>query len=258
MTSESDSIDAAFEQLKHAIRAGLRAEQLLDRLTRLPNDEALTEWLEEKVESSEGFWIAFVEVDRFKSVNDEFGYDSANERLRQLAQCLVTANVSYFDSSSSVFRAHGDEFFIAGPMPQASQKDCEEVSAKLDRVRQDIGGIHIVMERASRPMMCTVSVGWLVSTDSGATDEGCTQPAVRRQLELAVGEAKLERNKVVRFTPEMRRPTTRDARGDCRSCHAKFSVVVPAGNEGDGALFCPNCGERLERPGSLKPQAKLP
>ena len=51
MTSESDSIDAALEQLQHAIRAGLRAEQLLDRLTRLPNDEALTEWLEEKVEN---------------------------------------------------------------------------------------------------------------------------------------------------------------------------------------------------------------
>jgi len=140
VTSESDSIDAALEQLQHAIRAGLRAEQLLDRLTRLPNDEALTEWLEEKVESSDGFWIAFVEVDRFKSVNDEFGYDSANELLRQLAQCLVAANGSYFDNSSSVFRAHVDEFFIAGPMPQASQKDCEEVSAKLDRVRQDIAG----------------------------------------------------------------------------------------------------------------------
>jgi len=72
-----------------------------------------------------------------------------------------------------------------------------------------------------------------------------------------VGDAKLERDKVVRFTPEMRRPATRDARGDCRSCHAKFSVVVPAGNERDGALFCPNCGEGLERPGSLRPQAKL-
>jgi diguanylate cyclase (GGDEF)-like protein len=253
MASPPDPIDAALAQLHAAVRERLRGEQLADRLTRLANDEALFEWLEEKVESGEDFWIAFVEIDRFKSVNDEFGYESANELLRRLAIRLSSASRDYFPTGALAFRAHGDEFYLAGPLGLENTLDCAELAAKLEHVRSDIAQIQVAVEHATRSMRCTVSVGWLLSADSRATDDGCTQPAVRRQLELAVGEAKFERNKVVRFTPAMRKASNSSARGDCSSCRTKFNVAIPVGNERDSSLFCPNCGGPIERPRSVMP-----
>lgn len=248
----ADPIDVALAQLHAAVREQLRGEQLTDRLTRLPNNEALSEWLQEKVESGEEFWIAFVEIDRFKNVNDEFGYESANELLRRLAASLSAASRDYFPSGVLAFRAHGDEFYLAGPVSQADDSQAE-LGAKLERVRSDIARIQVTVENASRPMRCTVSVGWLLSADSRATGAGCTQPAVRRQLEIAVSEAKHQRDTVVRFTPEMHKPSHRDARADCAACRAKFTVTIPMGGERDGSLFCPNCGAPIERPRSVAP-----
>ena len=250
--SSSDAIDAALAQLHSAVREQLRGEQLTDRLTRLANNEALSEWLQEKVESGEDFWIAFVEIDRFKSVNDEFGYESANEFLRRLADHLSAASRDYFAAGALAFRAHGDEFYLAGPVNSTSDLQ-GQLAAKLEHVRSDIAQIQVVVEKASRPMRCTVSIGWLLSEDSRATSDGCTQPAVRRQLEIAVSEAKHTRDSVVRFTPEMRKPANRDARADCSACRAKFTITVPIGEERDGALFCPNCGATIERPRSVAP-----
>jgi diguanylate cyclase (GGDEF)-like protein len=251
-SASSDPIDAALAQLHAAVREQLRGEQLTDRLTRLANNEALSEWLQEKVESGEDFWIAFVEIDRFKSVNDEFGYESANEFLRRLADRLSAASRDYFAAGALAFRAHGDEFYLAGPMNSTGDL-AAQLAAKLEHVRTDIAQIQVAVENASRAMRCTVSIGWLLSADSRATDDGCTQPAVRRQLEIAVSEAKHERDSVVRFTPEMHKPKNRDARGDCPECRAKFSVTVPIGAVREGSLFCPNCGGSIERPRSVAP-----
>ncbi|HET7543118.1 MAG TPA: GGDEF domain-containing protein [Polyangiaceae bacterium] len=250
--SAPDPIAALLAQLHAAVREQLRGEQLTDRLTRLANNEALSEWLQEKVESGEDFWIAFVEIDRFKSVNDEFGYESANEFLRRLAELLSAASRDEFPAGALAFRAHGDEFYLAGPANGTSELGAE-LSAKLERVRMDVAAIQVTVEGASRPLACTISIGWLLSADSRATSDGCTQPAVRRQLEIAVSEAKHLRNTVVRFTPEMRKPSSRDARGDCPGCRAKFTVTIPLGAERGGALFCPNCGAAVERPRSVAP-----
>lgn len=251
-SSSADPIDLALAQLHAAVREQLRGEQLTDRLTRLANNEALSEWLQEKVESGEDFWIAFVEIDRFKSVNDEFGYESANELLRRLAARLSAASRDYFAPGVLAFRAHGDEFYLAGPASSAESLQ-EHLETKLEQLRSDIAQIQVAVENASRPMRCTVSIGWLLSGDSRATSEGCTQPAVRRQLEIAVSEAKHLRDTVVRFTPEMHKPSHRDARGDCSACRAKFTVTIPIGSERSGSLFCPNCAAPLERPRSVAP-----
>ena len=251
-SSSADPIDVALAQLHAAVREQLRGEQLTDRLTRLANNEALSEWLQEKVESGQDFWIAFVEIDRFKSVNDEFGYESANELLRRLAACLSAASREYFAAGVLAFRAHGDEFYLAGPAIDSFELQ-EELEAKLERVRCDVADIQVAVEHATRPMHCTVSIGWLLSADSRATSDGCTQPAVRRQLEIAVSEAKHQRDTVVCFTPEMHKPSHRDARGDCAVCRAKFTVTIPTGSERSGCLFCPNCGAPLDRPRSVAP-----
>lgn len=48
----------------------VRAEQLCDQLTRLPNEPALFAAIDDPIDRDQPFWLAFIEVDRFEWIND--------------------------------------------------------------------------------------------------------------------------------------------------------------------------------------------
>lgn len=246
-----EGVDKALEALRDVVERALRAEQLRDRLTKLPNDESLTEWLQERVdEKNTRFWVAFVEVDRFKSINDKYGYESADELLRRIAERLRLAARDYFPTETTPFRAHGDEFFLAGPL---ANMGIEDVHESLDRVRGEIEALRVEV-REKDPMRCTVSIGWLALEDS-MLEGGLAARRVRSQLEATVDEAKVERNRVVKFSPGMDKRRSCEGRADCPACRAKIVVTVPIDTLKDGPLRCPNCGEAVDRPLSMEPRA---
>jgi GGDEF domain-containing protein len=84
-------IEATIEQLRQVVWRTVRKEQLVDRLTKLGNDDALNEWIESQIRAGD-FWLAFVEVDRFKSINDEFSYQNADQLLLRIAHPLHCPN----------------------------------------------------------------------------------------------------------------------------------------------------------------------
>lgn len=74
----------------------------------------MKEWLDEQIEEGTPFFIGFLEVDRFKAVNDKFGYQNADEFLRKLAEVLSSSAQEHATLECVAFRAHGDEFYLAG------------------------------------------------------------------------------------------------------------------------------------------------
>ena len=84
----------------------------LDALTQLPNRFALEEQMMEMVERAESadsrLGVLFVDLDRFKTINDTLGHRAGDELLRQFAVRLRRA----VDASASVFRSGGDEFIV--------------------------------------------------------------------------------------------------------------------------------------------------
>ena len=115
MTSSAEKIDEALRALREVVAEVVRDEQLRDQLTKLGNDHALTEWIKTTMARQTPFWIAFLEVDRFKEINDVFGYTNADTLLKRIAEQLTTAS-SYFPQGVTAFRAHGDEFYLAGAL----------------------------------------------------------------------------------------------------------------------------------------------
>jgi diguanylate cyclase (GGDEF)-like protein len=95
-------VDEALDSLRSAVEATVRAEQLRDQLTGLANDLALTQRIEAGIQKRERFWIAFVEIDFFKRVNDEFGYDLADGLLKEVGRQLTNSSVLTAASASSV------------------------------------------------------------------------------------------------------------------------------------------------------------
>lgn len=241
MRRHRDKLDAALQELRRQVEAVVREEQLRDQLTGLVNGLALSELLQSIIESNQAFWCAFVEVDFFKRINDQFSYQVADGLLQKIAKRLE-AFEDYIPGTVPV-RAHGDEFYLFGQLNDDGIE--EKIHAALDRVREEISGISVPTEHGE--MRCTVSVGWLTSRDAG--DEVLTERLVLRHLEAAVGAANIQgRDRIVRYSPEVRKAQRRSVRDDCASCNASFTVEIPTDTDQTGELYCPNCGATRPRP----------
>lgn len=241
--ADDEQLQTAIKQLEKLIQLRVQHEQRRDQLTGLRNDRALREEISARLEESQ-FWIAFVEVDRFKSINDRFGYENADRLLVEIAQVLQGMS-RCFPLDTEAFRAHGDEFYLLGGMPVGTPYAADTVHDTLDRARRSVEAVRyeIPMREA---MSCTVSVGWL---HSGDTKVSAPQELLTC-LECAVAEAKhLGRNRVERFSPMLVAKSLVSLRAECSDCRAKFSLDLPReANRRDSPLRCPNCGAEIRRP----------
>jgi diguanylate cyclase (GGDEF)-like protein len=100
----ADAMQAANEQLRNIA--------LYDNLTALPNRMLLEDRLAQAVtradRSDKPFCVMFVDLDRFKAVNDTYGHRVGDELLKAVAQ-RMTASIRKVDT---VARTGGDEFVV--------------------------------------------------------------------------------------------------------------------------------------------------
>lgn len=89
-----------------------RAEGLVDALTGLPNrllfNDRLDTIIREATRNGECFAVLFVDLDRFKAINDTYGHAAGDQVLRVVTQRLCGA----IRASDTVARYAGDEFTI--------------------------------------------------------------------------------------------------------------------------------------------------
>jgi diguanylate cyclase (GGDEF)-like protein len=268
--ADDQQVQTAVERLQERLRteiqglgemidARVRYEQRRDQLTGLGNDRALQETITDAI-PSKNFWVAFVEVDKFKRINDEFGYQNADRLLEAIARLLGDL-VHCFPRGAVAFRAHGDEFYLFGEVLANSEHVLETIARELERVCRKVEGLALVVSepephaeaKSSRVMRCTVSVGWATSTDVtaalGTRGESLTARGTLICLEQAVGEAKHQgRNRVVRYSLDHAKDPLDSPRGDCEDCRCKFSFDVRrTTNRVAEDFYCPNCGARVSR-----------
>ncbi|MBB4860911.1 diguanylate cyclase (GGDEF)-like protein [Novosphingobium chloroacetimidivorans] len=128
-----------------AALAALRERTWQDGLTKVYNRA----WLQTNEDAllKVGTWLAHIDVDHFKSINDRFGHAAGDAALIGLARALsAAAQESKTQRSGHVVRMGGDEFLVI--MPQASLVTAERLA---QHVRAAVSGIG--------PFECTVSTG---------------------------------------------------------------------------------------------------
>ncbi|TGT54089.1 EAL domain-containing protein [Mesorhizobium sp. M00.F.Ca.ET.170.01.1.1] len=89
----------------------IRQQALTDHLTKLPNFFALSEELQARLDGQGqpgGLAVHFIDIDRFKQVNDSLGHGVGNAVLNIVADGLRT----FIDKGDFVARFGGDEFVI--------------------------------------------------------------------------------------------------------------------------------------------------
>lgn len=101
-----------------------------DALTDLPNRALLMERLERQIAAMEreprALALMFLDLDRFKHVNDTFGHDVGDELLMAVAQNLL----AMVRQSDTVARLGGDEFVIMLDNP-ANQEEVAHIAERI-------------------------------------------------------------------------------------------------------------------------------
>ena len=125
--------------------------------------------------------IALVDLDHFKTINDEFGHDCGDKILQAVADTLR----NHFRDSDMVSRWGGDEFLVL--IPGVRHADLVPI---LDRLRRSI---NLIEKRCSEHVhQVTVSIGAAMGA-LGQTPDECIAAA-----DHALYRAKAEgRDKVV-------------------------------------------------------------
>ena len=176
-----------------AIAAQLAQLAVTDRLTGLPNrallEDRLRTCMRRLGRRAGQVGILFLDLDRFKVINDSLGHDAGDELLRIVAQRMS----GVLRSGDTLARFGGDEFVAIVEM----SSDLAELAAVAERIRTAIAEPVVIREVEIAPR---ASIGMAVTSDPA-----CTPEALLRDADLAMYRAKDrggDRFEV--FDPEMR------------------------------------------------------
>ncbi len=136
-----------------------------DSLTKLPNRQLLQQLTNEKIAQGDGFALLFIDLDRFKSVNDSMGHLIGDQLLisvgERLKRCVRDDDI--------VARLSGDEFVVI-----LSLKEEELVRTVTQRIVTEIS---LGFQIQSYDIYVTPSIGISLYPKDGTTYEELLQHA---------------------------------------------------------------------------------
>jgi diguanylate cyclase (GGDEF)-like protein/PAS domain S-box-containing protein len=187
--------------VQQAQRERLERQAHFDELTRLPNRARLSELLDDAMRAADrdGFLLAvcYLDLDRFKPVNDRFGHAAGDRLLAELAGRLRSALRSRDQWADSAARLGGDEFVLllrAGTL--------EEARLAVERVLRVVSQPYVV-DAAQDAVQVTASMGATVYP----LDKSDADTLLRHADHAMYGAKQSGRNGYLFFDPEHRRRT---------------------------------------------------
>ena len=199
--------------------AEIRSLAFYDPLTGLPNRRLLLDRIGHEIVAAQRHRqfgaLLFLDIDRFKLLNDALGHEIGDELLVQVAQ-ILQHSLREEDTAS---RLGGDEFVILLPGRNDSSADA------LDQALTVAEKIHNVLDTSfdlhGHEHYITLSIGIAVFPDTQSKPQN-----ILKQADTAMYQAKAEgRNRICFFRPEMQK------RADIRLRIEKELRVAIAQNE---------------------------
>lgn len=170
----------------------LEHEALHDSLTGLPNRAGLLRALDEALDSRVPLAVLYIDLDRFKLVNDSLGHPAGDDLLRECARRLARS-VRPDDLAT---RPSGDEFVVLC----RGAADIEEATAVAHRVSEALREPYLIH---GQELYVSVSIGVAIA------GPGATSTTVLRDADVAAYRAKeLGRDRVESYDRGLRTTTS--------------------------------------------------
>jgi len=163
---------------RHRLFSALRSLSLIDDLTGLYNRRGFADLGEQHLKlarrSGRGVTMVYVDVDRFKTINDSLGHHIGDRALIRIADILRAT----FRRSDIIARLGGDEFGVL-----ALEAADESAETLVERLREHVTDFN---ESSPEPYQLSVSVGMAHHDDD---------PRVRLDDLVAEADAEMYREK---------------------------------------------------------------
>lgn len=162
----------------------LRFQALHDSLTGLPNQRYLDQLISQM--GTDTLAIICINIDRFKVVNDAYGYTYGDKALIEIANRLET----FTANNIWLTRGMGDEFFLV-----IQEDNALDLTSLCDDIQQSISSPY-VLNGIGFLLSASIAVA-KPSTKNRAKDE------IMRSLDIVMRQAKNTRNTTRFVTPEI-------------------------------------------------------
>ncbi|MEW5422126.1 diguanylate cyclase [Amorphus sp. 3PC139-8] len=172
------------------LRGALRKLTIRDPLTGLHNrrfaDDVVAKELSRARRSRQPVTVVRIDVDRFKAINDEFGFDAGDTVLREMAGAIE----HFFRYEDVCSRYGGQDFLIV--MVGASKVDAVN---RCDQLREQLGERSYFYKGMALPRI-SVSIGVATYPEDGTTEDD-----LLTAVEAALSTAKHDGRDRVRAAP---------------------------------------------------------
>jgi len=168
------------EDVTEQVRADeeLTRRALTDPLTRLPNrallHDRLARALARLARETKLVAVLFLDIDRFKPVNDALGHEAGDDLLVVIAARLTEG----VRATDTVSRVGGDEFVVVA-------EDLDDVTQVMALGQRLVKAVSAPLELDGRTMTPSVSIGIALTSD-----EGVNPTSLVRDADLAMYKAK--------------------------------------------------------------------
>ncbi|MDD4953376.1 MAG: response regulator [Candidatus Omnitrophica bacterium] len=101
-------------------------------LTRLPGNVSILNELSRRIDKTAPFAVCYIDLDKFKSYNDTYGFEHGDQVIRETARILIRATQGHGNSEDFIGHIGGDDFVII-TTPGAADGICEYIIAEFDK-----------------------------------------------------------------------------------------------------------------------------
>ncbi len=176
------ALDAANDE-KTRLLEQLGHQALHDSLTGLPNrhhaDRHLAECFAAMRESGGALYIAIMDVDHFKRINDEHGHQAGDRVLAALAACMRAM------AGVWCARIGGEEFLLI------TEPGGETGASVFEQLRAAIAHAPIIHFQ-DQPISATISIGWVNAADFSTVDKALAEADRRLYQAKSAGRNRIE------------------------------------------------------------------